>query len=161
MTDSTADNAVTATDPLDPATVASDENARAVLEYCLASDTTLIKALGVQFTHVSADLCSATMPVAGNTQPMGLLHGGASLALAETLASVAAMVHANTMGAQAVGTEVSGTHLRSARSGLVTGTATALHRGKSTVVYQVEVRDDQQKLLCHSRVSCMILHPRD
>ncbi len=97
------------------------------------------------------------MPVEGNTQPFGLLHGGASAVLAETVGSVAANFHAGTMGMVAVGLEISATHHRGVRSGLVTGTAEPVHRGRSTATYQIEIVDEAGKRVCTSRLTCMFL----
>ena len=89
---------------------------------------TLIERMGIVFTEVGADRLVATMPVEGNTQPYGLLHGGASVVLAETLGSFGSVLHAGP-DRVAVGIEINATHHRAARSGLVTGTATPLHLG--------------------------------
>nr|WP_232820391.1 hotdog fold thioesterase [Brachybacterium sp. YJGR34] len=104
-----------------------------------------------------------TMPVAGNTQPAGLLHGGATIALAESVASFAAILRAREVhgeGAQAVGTSVSALHHRSARSGIVTATCTALRTGRQIASYQVEVRDDRGTLLSTVSVQTTLLPPR-
>src|SRR5690554_4358804 len=102
---------------------------------------TLLDRMGIELLEASADRVVGRMPVAGNTQPYGLLHGGASAALAETLGSFGAMHHAGA-GRVAVGTELSATHHRPVSSGTVTGTATALHRGSRTATYEIVVRDD-------------------
>ncbi len=96
------------------------------------------------------------MPVAGNTQPYGLLHGGASALLAETLGSYAAGTHAGP-GRRAVGLELNATHHRSAREGVVTGTARALHLGRSTATYEIVVEDSQGRRLCTARLTCLLL----
>ncbi|WP_028047947.1 PaaI family thioesterase [Cellulomonas sp. URHE0023] len=121
---------------------------------------TLIERLGIELTELSANRAVATMPVEGNTQPYGLLHGGASAALAETLGSYAAQVHAGP-GRAAVGIEISATHHRAARSGVVTGTATAIHLGNRLATYQVVVEDDGGRLLCTARLTCMVIEARD
>jgi uncharacterized protein (TIGR00369 family) len=120
---------------------------------------TLIERLGIEVTEVSADRAVGTMPVAGNTQPYGLLHGGASVALAETLGSLAAMAHAGP-GRIAVGIEVSASHHRSARDGFVTGTATPLHRGRTTATYEVVVVDDAARRICTARLTCALMDER-
>ncbi|PZR51906.1 aromatic compound degradation protein PaaI [Xylanimonas oleitrophica] len=120
---------------------------------------TLIERMGIELTHVSAERTTGTMPVAGNTQPMGLLHGGASAVLAETLGSVAAQVHAGP-GRAAVGIELSATHHRSARSGVVTGEAVALSLGRSLASYEIVVRDEEGNRVCTSRLTCMLLDQR-
>ncbi|GAB3257513.1 hotdog fold thioesterase [Kineosporia babensis] len=113
--------------------------------------------MGIVLTEISAQRTVATMPVEGNTQPFGLLHGGASAVLAETIGSVAANTHAQTMGMVAVGLEISATHHRGVRSGLVTGTAEAVHRGRSTATYQIEIVDEGGRRVCTSRLTCMFL----
>ena len=114
----------------------------------------LAERLGIVITSASADKVTATMPVEGNTQPFGLLNGGASLALAETIGSIAAHLAAGE-GRTAVGIEVSGSHHRSARQGIVTGTATPLSVGKSVGVYAVTVVDESGTLLCTAKVTCL------
>jgi uncharacterized protein (TIGR00369 family) len=121
---------------------------------------TLIERMGIVVTETSAQRTVGTMPVAGNTQPYGLLHGGASAVLAETLGSVAAMEYAGA-GRAAVGIELNATHHRSARAGLVTGTATAIHLGRTLATYQVVVEDDAGRPLCTARLTCMLIDARD
>ena len=111
--------------------------------------------MGIVLTHVSAETTVATMPVQGNTQPFGLLNGGASLALAETIGSIAANVHAGP-GRYAVGLDINGTHHKAATSGLVTATATALALGKTIASYEILVRNDADDLLCTARLTCLI-----
>lgn len=120
---------------------------------------TLIERMGIEVLEASAQRVVGTMPVAGNTQPYGLLHGGASAVLAETLGSVAAMAHAGE-GRAAVGIELNATHHRSARSGVVTGTATALHLGGRLATYQVVVEDEDGRLVCTARLTCMVIDAR-
>ena len=120
---------------------------------------TLIERMGIVVTEASPQRTVATMPVDGNTQPYGLLHGGASAVLAETLGSIAAMAHAGE-GRAAVGIELNATHHRSARSGVVTGTATALHLGRTLATYQVVVEDDGGRLVCTARLTCMLIDAR-
>src|SRR5690606_8071340 len=115
---------------------------------------TLSARLGIEILEASADCVRARMPVAGNTQPHGLLHGGASVALAETIGSVASAFHAGE-GRVAVGTESSATHHRSVREGWVTGVATPLHRGRRTTTYEIVITDDAGKRVCTARLSCM------
>ncbi len=115
----------------------------------------LAENMGIVLTQVSSECVIGTMPVAGNTQPFGLLNGGASLALAETLGSIGANVHAGA-GRFAVGIEINGTHHRSATEGMVTGTATALSLGRNVAVYEVVVTDERGKRLCTSRITCLL-----
>lgn len=120
---------------------------------------TLIERMGIDIVEASAQRVVGTMPVAGNTQPYGLLHGGASVVLAETLGSYAAMLHAGT-GRQAVGTEVNATHHRSASEGSVTGRATALHLGSTTASYEIVVEDSASRRICTARLTCLLITDR-
>lgn len=117
---------------------------------------TLLERTGIELATVDADAAAGSMPVAGNTQPAGLLHGGATAALAETLGSVAAQVHAGPERA-AVGTELNITHHRGVRSGRVHGTATAVHRGRSTASYEIVVVDDDGRRVATARLTCLVL----
>jgi uncharacterized protein (TIGR00369 family) len=100
------------------------------------------------------------MPVEGNTQPYGLLHGGASCVLAETLGSVAAALHAQErFGGIALGLEISATHHRSARAGQVTGVATPLHRGGSVATYEIAITDEAGDRVCTARLTCVLRRP--
>lgn len=119
------------------------------------SEGTLSDRMGIEFLEASPDRVVGRMPVAGNTQPYGLLHGGASVVLAETLGSVAAAMHAGE-GRIAVGLDINATHHRGARSGLVTGTATALSRGSTLASYEVVITDEDGRRLCTSRITCLI-----
>lgn len=125
----------------------------------LSLDGTLIERMGIEIVSVSAERAVATMPVEGNTQPAGLLHGGASAVLAETLGSFAAYQHAGP-GRAAVGIELSATHHRSARAGVVTGTATAVHLGSTLASYEVVVEDSEGRRLCTARLTCMLIDAR-
>ena len=112
--------------------------------------------MGVQLVEVSAERVVATMPVEGNTQPFGLLHGGASVVLAETLGSIGSAIHAYPQKI-AVGVDINATHHRSATSGLVTGVATAIHLGRSSTSYDVVITDERGKRVCTSRITCALL----
>nr|WP_255491885.1 MULTISPECIES: hotdog fold thioesterase [unclassified Actinotalea] len=116
--------------------------------------------MGIEILEASPARAVATMPVAGNTQPYGLLHGGASVVLAETLGSYAAMLHAGP-DRQAVGIEVGATHHRAAREGLVTGVATALHLGRTTASYEVVVEDSASRRVCTARLTCLLMDRRE
>lgn len=120
---------------------------------------TLLERMGIVITEVSPSRVVGTMPVAGNTQPYGLLHGGANVVLAESLGSMGAMAHAGE-GRMAVGIEVSASHHRSARSGVVTGTATALHLGRSSATYEIVVLDSESRRLATARLTCMLIDSR-
>ncbi|MGW3567888.1 hotdog fold thioesterase [Streptomyces sp. NPDC000941] len=111
--------------------------------------------LGVQILEASADRVVGTMPVEGNTQPYGLLHGGASAVLAETLGSVGSMLHGGSAKI-AVGVDLNCTHHRGVRSGLVTGVATPAHRGRSTATYEIVITDEQDRRVCTARLTCML-----
>ena len=116
---------------------------------------TLGERMGIELLEASAGRLVATMPVAGNTQPYGLLHGGASVVLAETLGSIGAAMHAGP-GRVAVGLDINASHHRAARSGLVTGVATPVHLGSTVVSYQVEIADEDGRRICTSRITCLI-----
>ncbi|GAC1445002.1 MAG: hotdog fold thioesterase [Mycobacteriales bacterium] len=110
--------------------------------------------LGVVLLEASKDRVVATMPVEGNRQPYGLLHGGASVALGESLGSTLAALN-SPPGRHAVGVEINATHHRSALSGLVTGVATPLNIGRTLVTSQIVVTDDQQRRVCTIRLTCL------
>ncbi|MFF6775043.1 PaaI family thioesterase [Streptomyces sp. NPDC012637] len=111
--------------------------------------------MGVQIVEASAERVVGTMPVEGNTQPYGLLHGGASAVLAETLGSIGSMLHGG-VSRIAVGVDLNCTHHRGVRSGLVTGVATPVHRGRSTATYEIVITDEQDKRVCSARLTCML-----
>ena len=113
--------------------------------------------LGVELKEISPDRVVATMPVDGNTQPYGLLHGGASIALAETLGSVGSALHAHPLGKIAVGVDINATHHRAATSGIVTGVATAAHLGRSSATYEVVITNEDGKRVCTSRITCSLV----
>ncbi|EYT80536.1 thioesterase [Streptomyces sp. Tu 6176] len=115
--------------------------------------------MGVRITEASAERVVGTMPVEGNTQPYGLLHGGASAVLAETLGSVGAMLHGGSSRI-AVGVDLNCTHHRGARSGAVTGVATPLHRGRSTATYEIVISDEQGRRVCSARLTCLLREAR-
>ncbi|TKV28077.1 hotdog fold thioesterase [Arthrobacter sp. NamB2] len=116
--------------------------------------------MGIVFREMSAERMVATMPVEGNQQVAGILHGGAHVVLAETLGSFAAGLHAGP-GRQAMGIEVGATHHRSISSGLVTGTATAIHLGRTLTTHEVVMTDDQGRRLSTARITNMIRDARD
>ena len=111
--------------------------------------------MGIRVVEASPERVVGTMPVEGNQQPYGLLHGGASAALAETLGSIGAMLHAGP-GRYAVGVDLNATHHRSATSGLVTGVATAVFRGRTAATYEVAITDDQGRRITSCRLTCML-----
>ena len=115
--------------------------------------------MGIELVEISPTRVVATMPVEGNTQPYGLLHGGASVVLAETLGSVGSALHA-VPDRLSVGVDINATHHRSATSGTVTGVATAIHLGRSMACYEVVITDDQERRLCTARITCALI-PRE
>ena len=116
---------------------------------------TLVERMGIVFTEVGIDRLVATMPVDGNTQPYGLLHGGASVVLAETLGSMGSALHAGP-DRIAVGIDINATHHRAARAGTVTGTARPLHLGSTMASWQVEIVDEDGRPVCTSRLTCLL-----
>ena len=119
---------------------------------------TMIGTLGIVFTEIGDDFVRGTMPVDARTvQPYGLLHGGASVALAETLGSTGAAMCVDAAEYQVVGQEINANHVRAARSGLVTGTARAVHLGGRTHVWSIEIVNDAQKLVCISRITMAVI----
>jgi 1,4-dihydroxy-2-naphthoyl-CoA hydrolase len=121
-------------------------------------DGTLIANLGIVFTEIGADYVRGTMPVDTRTvQPYGLLHGGASVALAETLGSMGASMCVDTAEYQVVGQEINANHVRAARGGLVTGTARAVHLGGRTHVWTIDIVNEAQKLVCISRITMAVV----
>jgi len=118
---------------------------------------TAVSHLGIEFLEAGDDFIRARMPVDARTrQPYGLLHGGASAMLAETLGSIGA-VHAAEPGRKAVGVEINANHLRAATSGWVTGTARPLHLGRTLQVWQTEIADDRGRPVCVSRLTLAVL----
>ncbi|MGK5627730.1 PaaI family thioesterase [Streptomyces sp. URMC 123] len=116
--------------------------------------------MGIEIVEAAPDRVVGTLPVEGNTQPYGLLHGGASAALAETLGSVGAMLHGGP-GKLAVGVDLNCTHHRGVRSGVVTGVATPVHRGRSTATYEIMITDEQDKRVCTARLTCLLREAPD
>ena len=122
------------------------------------SANTLIEAIGIQITAIGDDWLQGTMPVDRRThQPYGLLHGGASVALAETLGSMAAMLTLDPAKERAVGLDINANHVRGVTSGTVTGTARPLHLGRSTQVWEIRIEDENGKLVCISRLTMAVV----
>lgn len=111
--------------------------------------------MGLRILHATAERVTGTLPVAGNTQPYGLLHGGASAVLAETLGSVGAMLHAGPAKV-AVGVDLNCTHHRSVRTGLVTGVATPAHTGRTSATYDIILTDERDRRTCTARLTCAL-----
>jgi len=112
--------------------------------------------MGIEIVEVSRERVVATMPVEGNTQPYGLLHGGASVVLAESLGSIGAAIHAHP-DRVAVGIDINATHHRSATSGLVTGVATPVHLGRTSACFEVVISDERGKRVCTARITCALI----
>ena len=112
--------------------------------------------LGIELTEISAERLVATMPVAGNTQPYGLLHGGASVVLAETLGSTGAAIHA-AADQVPVGVDINATHHRAVTSGVVTGVATAVHLARTMAAYEIVITDEAGNRVCTSRITCALV----
>lgn len=114
--------------------------------------------LGIEFLKLADGLITGRMPVDERThQPFGVLHGGASVALAETLASVGSWLSCDVTRQTAVGLEINANHVRPVSSGYVTGVAESLHRGKQTHIWQITIKNDSEKLVCTSRCTLAII----
>ena len=121
------------------------------------SPNTMIAHLGIRITDIGDDYLRGTMPVDARTkQPFGLLHGGASVALAESLGSLAGTLCLET-SEMAVGLDINANHVRAVTEGIVTGTARALHLGRNTQVWEIRIEDERGKLVCISRLTLAIL----
>lgn len=122
------------------------------------SNNTMMEHLGIEYTEVGPDYISARMPVDHRThQPFGLLHGGASVALAETLGSVAAHLCLDTQKQYAVGLDINANHIKAVRSGWVYGTSKPLHIGGKTQVWEIRISTESGALVCISRITMAIL----
>jgi len=121
------------------------------------SAETAVAALGIEITELGEDFLRGTMPVDARTrQPAGLLHGGASVLLAETLGSLAGNLCVDSELASVVGIEINANHLKGVRSGLVTGTARPLHLGRSTQVWEIQIEDELGRRVCVSRLTLAV-----
>ena len=118
---------------------------------------TLADRMGITLVETSAERIVATMPVDGNTQPFGLLHGGASCVLAETIGSIGAALGGG--GRVPLGVDINATHHRAVRAGVVTGTGTPLHSGRTVATWQVSITDEQDRLVCTARITCVLREP--
>ena len=115
--------------------------------------------MGIEIIEASPERLVGTMPVAGNTQPIGLLHGGANVVLAESLGSIGTQLHAGP-NRRIVGVDINATHHKSAISGVVTAVATAISLGKTLCCYEVEITNDKGERTCSARITCLILAER-
>jgi 1,4-dihydroxy-2-naphthoyl-CoA hydrolase len=139
-------------------TIAERDSAQAAenhLRQLLSGDEQLGARMGLEITECDPDRLVATMPVAGNRQPYGLLHGGANAVLAEQLGSIAAALHAGPHRV-AVGLELSCTHHRSVTSGVVTGVATPLCRGRNIATYEIAITNERGERTCSARLTCAL-----
>jgi 1,4-dihydroxy-2-naphthoyl-CoA hydrolase len=119
---------------------------------------TMVEHIGIAITEVGENFLKGTMPVDHRTvQPMGILHGGASVALAETLGSIAANLVVDSDKKYCVGLDINANHIRAAKKGFVTGVAKPLHIGSSTQVWSIEITDEENKLVCISRITMAVL----
>lgn len=122
------------------------------------SKNTMVEHLGMEFLELGEDYISAKMPVDHRThQPMGLLHGGASVALAETLGSVASSILVDMNSYYCVGLEINANHIKSARSGFVYGVARPIHIGEKTHVWDIKITNENKKLVCISRLTVAVI----
>lgn len=122
----------------------------------------LAERMGIIITEASPDRVVGTMPVQGNTQPYGVLHGGASCVLAETLGSIGAAMHGMAEhGGLAFGIDINATHHRSVRDGVVTGVATPLYQGGTVATYEVVISDEAGRRVCTARLTCTLRKPRN
>ena len=115
--------------------------------------------MGIEIIEASPERLVGTMPVAGNTQPIGLLHGGANVVLAESLGSIGTQLHAGP-NRKILGVDINATHHKSAISGVVTAVATAVSLGKTLCCYEVEITNDKGERTCSARITCLILAER-
>lgn len=119
----------------------------------------LDKKMGIEIIEASPERLVATMPVEGNTQPIGLLHGGANVVLAESLGSIGTQLHSGA-DRKIVGVDINATHHKSATSGIVTAVATAISLGKTLCSYNVEIKNEKGERTCTARITCLILDQR-
>ena len=120
--------------------------------------TTLISTLDIEYVEITLDKVVLKMPVGPKTwQPYGLLHGGASVVLAETAASVATAVNIDNEKYAAVGMEINANHIRSKRTGFVTAIATPLHKGRTSMIWDIKITDEDGKLICVSRCTMAVI----
>ena len=134
----------------------TDENA-ADLPAGMQTEGTLLELMGIVVTEASPEQVVATMPVKGNVQPYGLLHGGASCVLAETLGSIGSALHAANFGKVAVGVDINATHHRAVRDGVVTGVAKPIYLGRTTTSYEIVITDERDKRVCTARITCQLI----
>ena len=132
-----------------------DTGAQIIEGFARLSEGTLASRMGISVTSASAARVVGSMPVDGNIQPYGLLHGGASCVLAESLGSLGAALQAGP-GRFAVGIEINATHHRAVAEGVVTGVATQVHGGRATATYEIAISDDRGRRVCSARLTCLL-----
>jgi 1,4-dihydroxy-2-naphthoyl-CoA hydrolase len=135
----------------------TDENAAPDLPAGMMTEGTLLDLMGIVVTEASPERVVATMPVKGNVQPYGLLHGGASCVLAESLGSIGSALHAAAFDKVAVGVDINATHHRAVREGVVTGVATPIYLGRTTTSYEIVITDERDKRVCTARITCQLI----
>jgi len=135
----------------------SDDKTGAELPPGMMTEGTLLDLMGITVSEATPDRIVATMPVKGNVQPYGLLHGGASCVLAESLGSIGSALHAAAYGKVAVGVDINATHHRAVREGIVTGVATPIYLGRTTTSYEVVITDERDKRVCTARITCQLI----
>lgn len=133
-----------------------------ILHYCNhVSKNTLMQTLNIEYTDAGEDFLVATMPVNPSVhQPMGLLHGGASVALAESVGSAASMIYVNSELSEVRGIEISANHLKSKRDGIVTATAKIVHKGRSIHLWEIRITDENNNLISLCKLTNMVLPKR-
>jgi 1,4-dihydroxy-2-naphthoyl-CoA hydrolase len=135
--------------------VAQDSSQQVIAGFMAASRDTLVGRMGITVLEATAERVVGTMPVEGNTQPYGLLHGGASCVLAESLGSLGAALHAGP-DRITVGIEIGATHHRGVSAGVVTAVATRLHGGRTVATYEIVISDDHDRRVCTARLTCLL-----
>jgi 1,4-dihydroxy-2-naphthoyl-CoA hydrolase len=137
-------------------------NKEKILQYCnQVSKNTLMQTLNIEYIDAGADYLVATMPVNPSVhQPMGLLHGGASVALAESVGSAASMLYVNSELSEVRGIEISANHLKAKREGIVTATARIMHKGKSIHLWEIRITDESGNLISLCKLTNMVLPRR-
>jgi uncharacterized protein (TIGR00369 family) len=133
-----------------------------IIHYCNEiSKNTLMQTLNIEFTDAGEDFLVATMPVNPSVhQPMGLLHGGASVALAESVGSAASMLYVNSEHSEVRGIEISANHLKAKREGIVTATARILHKGRSIHLWEIRITDENGALISLCKLTNMVIPKR-
>lgn len=136
-------------------------NQREILEQISQDENTLAGTLGITYQELTSERVVCQMPVGPKTwQPMGLLHGGASVALAETAASIGTALNIDPDTQAAVGLEINANHIRGKKDGVVTATATPLHSGRTTMVWDIKIKDEEDRLISVSRCTVAIIPQR-